>query len=101
MMTRDEFHNGLRILISISEGEFLAAGIDASEWPGFDFRPMNWAIRTSDANYDLLWGIIEARQRPTRRLPEPCLICGGSGWRVEGKDNRRITCICRKTSQEV
>ena len=93
MMTREEFHNGLRILHSVDEDEFVAAGIAEQEWMKFDPNPVDWTIRASDADYARLWTIIEARQRPA---PEPCIICGDKGWRPVGEDNRRVACVCRK-----
>jgi aminoglycoside phosphotransferase (APT) family kinase protein len=61
-MTKDEFHNALRILHSIDSYELGNAEIDVAEnWTAFIADPCEWFIRASDKNATLLWTIIERR----------------------------------------
>ena len=64
-MTKDEFHNALRILSSIDWPEFAEANIAVkyTEWLHFCRKPYEWFITANDENADKLWTIIERRMK--------------------------------------
>lgn len=66
-MTFAEFHNALRILMSIDRHELEAAGVikarDHNAWGEFRRDPFRWFIRADDADAPKIWAIIERRQR--------------------------------------
>ncbi len=64
-MTKDQFHNILRIMRGIDRHELVDAGVDMTdpkEWPRFMNDPYTWFIKASDADADKVWAIIERRQ---------------------------------------
>jgi len=62
-----EFHNALRILISIDRGELVDAGViaplDKVEWPKFRDNPWRWFIAASDDQAQRVFAIIERRNK--------------------------------------
>ena len=64
-MTLREFHNGLRIMISIDMYELEEAGVievgDMETWTKFRDDPYAWFIRAGPAQADAFWKIMEAR----------------------------------------
>lgn len=56
------FRNALRILRGIDLHEFVAAGLDAKDYPAFRAEPHAWFIRASCADAARLWQVIEGRQ---------------------------------------
>lgn len=56
-MTKDEFHNGLRLLRSIDSHEIG----NPDWWPQFRDAPYEFFIRTSDENAALIWAAMEER----------------------------------------
>ena len=66
-MTFDQFHNGLRILLSIDRHELEAAGVirvgDHNAWGEFRRDPFRWLIRADDSQAPKLWAIVQRRQR--------------------------------------
>lgn len=67
-MTFREFHNALRIMISIDSHDLVQAGLikhdDVNAWGTFHRDPYRWFIRASDKNARKLWAIIEERNTP-------------------------------------
>jgi hypothetical protein len=67
VMTKNEFHNALRILTSIDAHELEAAGVirhaDHNAWGTFRRDPYRWFIRADDATAEKLWKIIERRMK--------------------------------------
>jgi hypothetical protein len=67
MMTKNEFHNALRILTSIDAHELEAAGVirhaDHNAWGTFRRDPYRWFIRADDATAEKLWKIVERRMK--------------------------------------
>jgi len=65
-MTFAEFHNALRILMSIDRHELEAAGVikarDHNAWGEFRRDPFRWLIRADDTDAPKIWAIIERRQ---------------------------------------
>lgn len=72
-MTADQFHNALRIMMSLSASDLLRAGVVNENWgtPGaaprdqlnsFVINPFREALRMPDANFARLWSLIESRQ---------------------------------------
>lgn len=63
--TLRDFHNRLRILISIDRHELVAAGVipggDHNAWGTFHRDPFRWLIRCDDASAEKLWALIERR----------------------------------------
>ncbi len=59
-MNQREFHNALRILRSIDFYE--VPWMDREQWASFRDHPYGFCIRCSDADYDRIWAVIEARQ---------------------------------------
>jgi len=69
-VTRDEFHNGMRILMNIDKYEFVDAlkgarrepwDMPDRHWPRFRTEPWVWFIQASDADADAVWAIVEKR----------------------------------------
>jgi hypothetical protein len=62
-----EFHNALRILISIDMHELVEVGVikpgDHFAWGAFRDDPFRWFIRADDDKAAKLWAIIERRQK--------------------------------------
>jgi hypothetical protein len=58
--TKREFHNNLRILRCIDRWE--VDWMADEQWSAFQNHPWVWVIRCSDADYDRIWSVIEARQ---------------------------------------
>jgi hypothetical protein len=73
-MRFDDFHNALRILVSIDHDALAAAGImqgdDAKEWHRFRMDPFRWLIRADDDKARKLFELIELRQRPMFKVTE-------------------------------
>lgn len=67
MMTKGEFHNGLRILLSIDRDQLAAIGVigktDLNAWSEFRRDPFRWFINCDDARAEKLWALIAARQQ--------------------------------------
>lgn len=59
-MNKREFHNALRILRNIDHHE--VPWMSREKWREFRSFPHNFCIRCSDADYDRIWAVIEARQ---------------------------------------
>ncbi len=59
-MTRREFHNNLRILRGIDLRE--VPWMNPDQWMRFRNHPYAYVIQCSDADYDRVWSVIEARQ---------------------------------------
>ena len=66
-MTFAEFHNALRILLSIDCHELEMAGVikigDVNAWGEFRRDPFRWLIRADDKAAPKLWAIVQRRQR--------------------------------------
>lgn len=62
-MVLREFHNGLRLLLSIDMDEFVAAGGDVVEWPAFRENPHTWFIRAPDSVAEKLWNLMQERTK--------------------------------------
>lgn len=62
-----DFHNGLRILLSIDRHELEAAGVikinDHNAWGEFRRDPFRWFIRADDIAAPKLWAIVQRRQK--------------------------------------
>lgn len=69
-MDFDEFHNALRIMLSIDMHELVSAGIiapgDIAAWTAFSSNPFRWFIRADDDQAQRLWTIIQERHRRGR-----------------------------------
>lgn len=67
MMTQREFHNGLRILLSIDRDQLAAVGVigmnELNAWSEFRRDPFRWFINCDDERAAKIWALIEARQR--------------------------------------
>jgi hypothetical protein len=65
-MSMDEFHNGLRILLSLDFSDLVKAGVfydwQTDEWDKFQRDPFRFFIRTDEETADALWAAIQARQ---------------------------------------
>lgn len=65
MMTREEFHNGLRILTNIDFDELVEAkvieGDDEVEWTVFRKNPWKWAVIADDDQFSALWTLMVKR----------------------------------------
>ena len=65
-----EFHNGLRIMMSIDQDELVSAGIiranDHNAWGEFRRDPFRWFIRASDDQAKKLWTLMQKRMVPRR-----------------------------------
>lgn len=77
-----DFHNRLRIMISIDRHELEAAGViahgDHNAWGTFHRDPFRWLIRCDDESAAKLWALIERRAGVTpaaaankRLIPPP------------------------------
>lgn len=66
MSDQRQFHNNLRILMSIDRVELVQAGIikhgDVNAWGTFRRNPFRWFINAPDPDADKLWEIIKRRQ---------------------------------------
>jgi hypothetical protein len=64
-MDMRDFHNRLRVLMSIDMDEMVAAGAieadDEAEWAAFRKDPFRWFISADDAAAEKLWAIVERR----------------------------------------
>lgn len=64
-MNLRDFHNGLRIMISIDRDELENADVlarnDHNAWAAFQRDPYRWMIRADDETAGKLWSIIERR----------------------------------------
>jgi len=65
-MSVDEFHNGLRTLLSLDFSDLVKAGVfhdwQTDKWDQFQRDPFRFFIRTDEETADALWAIIQARQ---------------------------------------
>jgi hypothetical protein len=65
-MSMDEFHNGLRTLLSLDFADLVKAGVfhgwQTDKWDQFQCDPFRFFIRTDEKTADALWAIIQARQ---------------------------------------
>jgi hypothetical protein len=63
-MTFDEFHNALRILLSIDQHELVEVGIeiDDAEWIKFRDDPLRYFVKAHDDAATRIWSIIGKRQ---------------------------------------
>lgn len=65
-MSMDEFHNGLRILLSLDFSELVKAGVfhrgQTDKWEQFQRDPFRFFIRADEETTDILWSLIQARQ---------------------------------------
>ena len=60
-MTRDQFHNAMRILLNIEADELRAVGLNTHQIQTFFANPLIYFIRCDDPTCDALWGIVEER----------------------------------------
>jgi hypothetical protein len=74
MMRMADFHNLLRILVSLDWDDLSAAGIiardDVKAWNSFRNDPFRWFIRADDETARKLWTLIEHRQNPMMTVTE-------------------------------
>lgn len=65
-MSMDEFHNGLRTLLSLDFSDLVRAGVfhdwQTDKWEQFQRDPFRFFIRTDEVTADAIWAIIQARQ---------------------------------------
>lgn len=66
-MTMREFHNALRVLLSIDMHELEHAGAirhgDRNPWGTFRRDPYRFFVRAADTTVERLWTIIERRMK--------------------------------------
>ncbi len=64
-MNQREFHNLLRVMISIDRDELVTFGVmqanDTDGWRAFSDGPYRWFIKAPDAQADNLWRLLESR----------------------------------------
>lgn len=74
-MTMAEFHNALRIMLSLDLDELAAAGViagdDLKAWRSFRTDPFRWFVRADDDTARKLFTMIERRQQPMMKVTEP------------------------------
>jgi hypothetical protein len=70
-----EFHNRLRVMMSIDRHELIEAGIeimrDDSVWWTFQVNPYRWLVACDDVNAERVWSIIERRTTRPATPPPP------------------------------
>lgn len=68
MMTKREFHNGLRVLLNLDRDELIKGGVlkpnDHNGWGEFRRDPYRWFVRAPDAEADKIWKLVEKRIKP-------------------------------------
>lgn len=64
------FVNRVNELRFVDRDDFLAAGLEAGEWPFFRDEPVGWFVRSSIGDQTKLWKWLEAHA-PPGRLPGP------------------------------
>lgn len=62
-MTRDQFHNAMRILLNVEVDELREIGLSTDRVQQFFANPLVFFIRCDDQTCDALWEIVERRIR--------------------------------------
>ena len=74
MMRMADFHNMLRIMVSLDLPDLTAAGViarnDLKAWNSFRTDPFRWFIRADDETARKLWTVIERRHEPMFKVTE-------------------------------
>lgn len=74
MMRMADFHNMLRILVSLDLHDLVAGGVigrdDLNAWNSFRTDPFRWFIRADDETARKLWTLIERRHEPMFKTTE-------------------------------
>ena len=62
-MTRDQFHNGIRVLFNVEAEDLAAVGITGANAARFMNNPVDFFIRSDDATCNALWSLVARRTK--------------------------------------
>lgn len=60
-MTRDQFHNGIRVLFNLDAPDLAEVGIVDEQALRFISNPIDFFIRCDDATCNALWSLVARR----------------------------------------
>ena len=60
-MTRDQFHNAMRVLLNIEVEQLRSIGMSTDQIQAFFANPLVFFIKAGDEICDALWAIVEER----------------------------------------